>query len=418
MSELLSKFREQHPVYKDTDDATLADGIYNKYYAGKIDRPSFDAKVGLTPAAPAQADPSYNKNLEPFSGGLLPLSRSEYGGDVSFDSDAGIFGPIKRAFQLPGQVFRGEVNPLSDEGSMRALEMASVITPMSPIARMGGGMASTGTDIKAPSGLAGQAAYRQPQKSSPTRAALKEATSSGYREARELGAEYTPQSISKWADDTLKTLDAEGRIAENFPKVHALINKLRNPPEGSKSISLESVDALYKRLGDLGANPDEGKVAALVQKSLDDFHARLGPEALVAGTATPAKAAEILKTARGNAAAGFRSDRITGMEKTAARRTAAANSGRNTDNAIRQRLTSLIESQKGSRGLSKAEEQAIDDIIFGRPTKNAARFFGNLLGGGGGLGSAFLGGGAGYAGATALGPAGALLAVIPPARTS
>jgi hypothetical protein len=135
---------------------------------------------------------------------------------------------------------------------------------------------------------------------------------------------------------------------------------------------------------------------------------------MVAGTATPAKAAEVLKEARGNAAAGFRSDRVTGVEKTIARRTAAANSGRNLDNTIRQRLTSLIESTKGSRGLSEAEEKAIDDIIFGRPSKNAARMISNLLGGGGGLGSTLLSGGAAAGGAATMGPIGALLGLIPP----
>lgn len=360
-----------------------------------------DLHVGLAPQQPQPGDEGYNENAEPFMGDMLPVSREEYGGPVSFNSDAGLLGSMKRAVQLPGQVMSGEVDPMSESGSMQTLEAALMVSPMSAVSRMGK--------------LAPKSSFKAKKPVSPTREALQEATSAGYKEARDMGAEYTPQSISKWADDTLNALDAEGRIAENYPKVHALIEKVRNPPDGATSVTLESVDALYKRLGDLGADVNEGKVASLVQKGLDDFHATLDPSALVAGTTTPQRAAQVLKEARGNAAAGFRSDRVTGLEKTSERRTAAANSGRNADNNIRQRLTSLIESAKGSRGLTKAEEQAIDDIIFGSPTKNAARYIGNLMGAGGGLGQSAMtvlgaGGGAAMGGT----PGAIAGAMIPP----
>jgi hypothetical protein len=57
MAELLDSYRQQYPAYKDVDDTTLANGIYNKYYAGKIDRAAFDQKIGLS-SAPKQEDPN------------------------------------------------------------------------------------------------------------------------------------------------------------------------------------------------------------------------------------------------------------------------------------------------------------------------------------------------------------------------
>lgn len=333
---------------------------------------------------------------------ILPFSRSAEG-ETSFDPNVGVMGMVKRAFTAPGEVMRGELDPQSEEGMRRATEFAGALTPMGAAGRVSGSVFSP------------KRAYKTVTPPVPTREELKAATTAGYGEARAMGAEYAPTPMKEWAEGTINQLNTEGRIASNYPKVHRLLEEISTPPEGAKSITLESVDALYKELGHLGGDPAEGTVASIAQRSLDDFHAALDPSSLVAGTATPQRAAEVLREARGNAAAGFRSDRVTGLEKTAARRTAAANSGRNTDNAIRQRLTSLIESTKGSRGLSKQEEDAIDNIIFGSKPKNLARNVGNLLGGGGGLGTSMLAAGGAAGGAATMGPMGAALGLLPPA---
>ncbi len=342
---------------------------------------------------------------KPYKGGIIPFSKDE-NGDVSFDSDAGLLGPIKRTVMLPGQVLRGEIDHNSDEGVARTMEAALMMSPMGVAQRASGSVPFA------------KSAYHAVKKKAPTREALKAATDAGYKEARDMGMEYSPKAIAGWADDMARALDADGRIAENYPEVHSLLKKLRNPPQGARSVNLESIDAAYRELGRMAGSPDRAKAsaAAMVQRGLDDFHSGLDPSAVVAGSATPERAAKVLKDARGNAAAGFRSDRITGLEETVARRAAAANSGRNTDNTIRQRLASLIESAKGSRGLTEAEEQAIDDIIIGRPSKNVARYFGNLMGGGGGLGQALMSAmGAGGGFAAGGGPGAVVGAAIPSA---
>lgn len=349
--------------------------------------------------APAQLEQEAPERKKVFSGALLPLSR--YSDDsIEFDSDAGIVGSMKRVVQAPADVLSGKLDPMSDEGSMRALEMATAISP-APLA----------SKSAAPLG------FLAPRQKVPTRAELKSATDQGYKAARDLGAEYDANAVASWARETVKQLNKEGRIAETYPEVHGLLRKLSNPPSGGNpTVTLEVIDALYKELGRLGGATETHKASAanIVQKSLDDFHANLGPEALSAGTASPQAAAQILKEARGNAAAGFRSDKITGLEKTIERRTAAAGSGRNMDNQIRQRLTTFIESRKGSRGLTKAEAQAIDDVIMGKPSKNALRYFGNLMGGGGGIMSTAQMMGAAGAGSFLMGPAGLALGAIPP----
>jgi hypothetical protein len=356
------------------------------------------------PADQAQTAPT-GPASKPFS--ILPFSEDRQG-NVNFDSDAGVVGALKRTVQLPAQVYRGEVDPYSQGGADRTLEAALTATPLGVAARA------------APGGLlSGARSYRQPVKPVPTRDEIGAAVTEGYTNARDLGAAYKPSSIADWATNTANGLDADGRIAENFPKVHALLNRLKNPPESSDdesvTVTLETLDALHRALGKIGADPNEGDAASFVQRQLGEFQNNMGVADVVSGAASPQEALRLIRDARGNAAAGFRSDRITGVEDTIGLRSDAANSGRNFDNTTRQRLASLLLSAKGSRGLSEAEEAAIRQVIEGTPGKNTARYVGNTLGGGGGLGQTLLGLAAGGGGMATMGPGGLALGLLPPA---
>ena len=57
--------------------------------------------------------------------------------DFRFSSDAGILGSIKRALTLPGDVVTGKVDPKSPEGIGRALELATMASPVNPAVRAG-----------------------------------------------------------------------------------------------------------------------------------------------------------------------------------------------------------------------------------------------------------------------------------------
>ena len=72
-------------------------------------------------------------------GTLLPVRHDEQG--MHFDSDAGVLGAAKRAVMLPGQVLKGDVDPMSEEGRNRAMEMAAFATPGSVASRSGVGFA-------------------------------------------------------------------------------------------------------------------------------------------------------------------------------------------------------------------------------------------------------------------------------------
>jgi hypothetical protein len=322
-------------------------------------------------------------------------------GYPEFNSDEGLLGMAKRAAQASGDVFTGKLDPYSEEGQQRATEFAAVFSPRGAATRVAGSL------------FAPKAASKIP-----TRKELQKASDDGYKQAKALGAEYKGEALQGWASQTINELNANSQLARNYPEVHNILEGLTTLPAGTDpKVSLGVINEMYKELGRLGGNIDPAKAAAanFVQRSLDDFHAGLGPQHMAGGTAAPVQAAAILKEARGNAAAGFRDDKISGVEYASKLRTASAGSGRNSDNQNRARLTSFLLNRKGSRGLSKSEIQAVEDVIIGKPTKNAARYFGNLLGGGGGIMGTAQAGATAALGFGALGPEGLALGLLPPA---
>ena len=115
-------------------------------------------------------------------------------------------------------------------------------------------------------------------------------------------------------------------------------------------------------------------------------------------------AAEALANARGNYAAAMRSDKLTGVADASDLRAAAANSGMNLDNSIRQRVVSILNSPKQSAGFSPDELAALNQVARGTAPRNVLRWVGNLFGGGGGLGAVASGGVSGAIGDAAGGP--------------
>lgn len=341
----------------------------------------------------------------PYKGTILPFSRDEKG-NIGFDSDAGLVGTIKRAIMAPGDVLTGKLDPYSPEGQERAFEAAGVMSPL-PAPMRAGERAIPGVALST----------RKVPAKVPTAAELKAASDAAYKKVGEMGVEYPVWSVKGMADDIAASLEKEAYFAENNPELFTLLNKYRNSPEGAIGSSLQSLDAFRKRLGDIAMSIDPSKSAAasIAIKAVDRFidTARTTPP--VAGASAPSRAAQLagpqppnftmgegpriptatelaeeaartIVQARGNASARFRSNDLTGIENAAELRAAAAGSGRNLGNTIRQRLASFILDEGNIRGFSAQELAAIREVVEGTATTNTIRQVSNMLGGGGGLG--------------------------------
>tara|TARA_R100000315_G_C5234496_1_gene145849 strand:- start:1359 stop:2840 length:1482 start_codon:yes stop_codon:yes gene_type:complete len=310
---------------------------------------------------------------------VVPVSDDVYG-NVSFDPNAGIVGGLKRGIEAPGAVLRGEAPP------EQLLETALMASPMPTASR------------------AASRAYRTMVPTAPTREALQEAAQEGYKAVKDSGAEYSVPAIKEFAQNLQGRLDAEGFIEPITGGVHELIKKLVRVPKNSVAVPITSLDAFRRRMSALQGNPDNtiSAAASIGIKAVDDFIEAAGKTPSMAGPRSPSGAAELaakaIVPARANAAAGFRSDAIRKLEDAVELRSGGSHSGLNVDNTIRQKIASLLLNDKKMRGFNATEKEAMRDVVRGSPTKNAARYLSNLLGGGGGMAQSLKMAGGGLAG--------------------
>lgn len=351
-----------------------------------------------------------------YSGTLLPFSKAA-DGSVSFDSNAGVVGAFKRAFTLPHDVMTGEIDPMSGEGMDRAMEMATIVSPVNPGIRAG--------DKVVPG--AARAAFRRAPV--PTSDELLKAGAQGFDAMRTTGAQYPSASVKAMAERAMIKMNEAGFDDVTAPKTFRTLRALASPPENSVA-TISNLHSARKTFGKIGQNfndpTDQGAARTAIGEldrfiGMDDPGAAMAQSAAGQGTATPGpgmagrvEAARLLAEANANYAAGRRSDLTQGIERAADLRAASANSGQNTGNAIRQRVASALLREKDTAGFSAAEKDALEGIVRGSRAANATRTAGNLLGGGGGLGGLTASGIGGAAGATMGGPAGAAAGAVLP----
>lgn len=352
--------------------------------------------------ARARAKAAAEKGDQSYTSTILPFSKDAEG-NVSFDSNAGLLGAAKRAFMLPGDAMAGKVDPTSEEGIGRALEFAGTFSPASPGVR-------TGTGI-----IPGE--KQQLRKSVPAVPSADDLFAEAGRNfdaMRDSGVDYASSAVKNTAQAVRSRLEEQGFDAEVAGKTHRILEKLSNPPENSVA-SIKGLHSARKTFGKIAQNfndPTDQAAATQAIRGLDEFIGTDDPAAVVAGAA--ADAAGALKAGNANYAAASRSDALTGVERAADLRAAAANSGANTGNAIRQRIASALLKPKDASGYTPEELAALEKIVTGTPAQNATRYVGNLLGGGGGLGQMLTAAVGAATGGAAGGSAGAAVGAAAP----
>jgi hypothetical protein len=316
---------------------------------------------------------------QPYTGSILPFS-TDTQGNASFDSNAGILGGIKRLAQsaysaasAPGDVYSGKLATPYSGGSAeaspevtdRALQFSTMFSPASAALRAGEIIPG---EISASAGV-------------PSAPQLKNAASSGYDAARSSLTTIPGDVVANMAQGAQQSLlNEHGIIPETAPKTYAILDKLANPPSGGFGTypGLAAARSGLSALTSEGGT--EGLAAQKIIPKLNEFIDAISPQAA---------------DARANYAAAMRSNSLTGdLDKAntgileqAEARAHASHSGSNMDNAIRQRVATLLQSPQNLAGFSQSEIDALNNVVQGGIVRNASRRVGNFLGGGGGLGS-------------------------------
>lgn len=322
-----------------------------------VDHDPFAVSPRLTPV---DHDP-FAANSEPYA--ILPVSEDDKG-NVRFDSNAGMLGSLKRLLMHPGNVASGKVDPFSDEGIAATTDLAGMIAPASVVTRMA----------------------RTARVAAPSREQLFDTADAGFDAVRAKGVKYDAGAFRKKVDELRASLESDGFLPEDAPKTHGMLSGF----DGADPLPITKMMSTRRSLGNKMRdfnNPSEQAAAGIAQRGVDDFLSNPPAGSVVSGPAQEAAAA--YREARGNWAAAERSKTLGEKDYRADLNAATANSGMNVDNAVRQQAKALLLNKKLLAGFSAEEIAALDDVARGTPSRNAVRFLGNILGGGGGIGSAF-----------------------------
>lgn len=292
----------------------------------------------------------------------------------------------KQAYSAPYRAMTGEL-PMTDvdgntseQAIAEALNMATMASPSSVSLRAGEKM------------VPGAATNLVPAKEALSAEALKKAAREGYEQAANSGVDFDPNAVKGLTDEITQTLFDKGLIDETAPKTNSLLKRLGAAPKPASddelvTAPLTSIEAARKSFNAAARNfgdPPDAEAARLARERLDQFLREPPSGAVLSGDAEAAS--RLYREADKNWAAAKKSDLLTGAEEAADLRAAAANSGQNTGNALRQRIASALINQKTSSRFSDAEKEALEGVVRGTKAENATRYISNLLGGGGGLG--------------------------------
>lgn len=227
------------------------------------------------------------------------------------------------------------------------------------------------------------------------------AADQNYANMRGFGVEISKPAMNGVADNITSELLAEGYRPRNAPKVFDAIDELRNPAGQNHEIS--DIDSVRKVFGKARMDPSERDAARRAIGHIDDYLADLGnrPQDVVVNPQFAGRVGEEAKAARGNYAAGKRSEDIDEALDQAERQAARSGAGHNINNSIRQRLSALRNNKKKMMGWTDDEKTELDGVINGTATSNAARQAGKFAPHG--IVSTVLAAGAGHAIAPGIG---------------
>lgn len=228
---------------------------------------------------------------------------------------------------------------------------------------------------------------------------LKAAAKQGYKSAAVREFEIESQAVSNAAAGIRAKLDAEGFDEIIGTKAHGILKRLENSPDGS-TVSGLNLHSIQKTLGKAAGSmdPQEKAAAAMALREFNEFVENVPAGKVLKGSADDFVAT--MREANGNYSRAMQSANIDQKIITAETRAAAANSGMNVANTIRQRMADVKLNPKQNRGMHADDIAAAGQIAEGTTTGNLVRKLGNMAGGGGGMGTL-------VAGAAGMGAAGA-----------
>lgn len=228
---------------------------------------------------------------------------------------------------------------------------------------------------------------------------LKNEAKKGYQSTAVRELEIAPKSVSDAAAGIRAKLDAEGFDEIIGTKAHGILKRLESVPDESTVTGL-NLHSIQKTLGKAAGNidPQEKAAASMALREFNQFLENVPAGSVLKGSADDF--VNTMREANANYSRAMQAGNIDNKIITAETRAAAASSGMNVANTIRQRMADVKLNPKQNRGMHPDDVAAAGQIAEGTTGGNLVRKLGNIAGGGGGLGTL-------AAGAAGIGAAGA-----------
>lgn len=255
-----------------------------------------------------------------------------------------------------------------------------------------------------------------PKPVTPTTEGLYDVANAGFNAARDSGLRLDPRAFNQLADTTMAKLQQKGFDADLAPDTFKQLEKMRMAAPDGAYVDIANVQTMRDALKNAAQNFSNPREQRAATQALNDLMGYLGGDTtrdVIAGDA--AKGVGELSRAIKNWGAGARSETLDNAAWRAELNAGSANSGQNINNANRQELKAILKNDKKSSGFSNDELAQMERVVTGTGAGNTARYIGNLLGGGGGLGQITGSGIGAGVGAALAGPVGAGVgAAVPP----
>lgn len=374
----------------------------------------------LTPKAPAPTTTPQQRQLIDFENvlpaatqGTSPNTDQYKGKLISSDAYQNDAGEIQYKDPVSGKIVttdsKAQVairDPADNTIKIYQRSDATNESPATGVARVLAPGLMTGAPTRLPGG-AGAVASAVKAAEPPSIGQIKQAASAAYNSTPVTSLEVKPQTLRNFGDTIRATLNEAGFDENVAPKTFGILNNVAKVPEEA-IVTGRNLHSIRKVLGKAtqAADPTEKQAAREAMRAFDQFVENIPAQGIIKGD--PAAASAAFKEGNANWSAASRAANIDKKLTQAELRAAAANSGTNVANTIRQRMADVLINPKLRQGYSPEELAQMEQIVRGTFTRNAMRFTGNMLGGGGGLGAVAVG----TAGGLATGGPGAALPLV------
>lgn len=225
----------------------------------------------------------------------------------------------------------------------------------------------------------GAAAAKMTQAPGPVIPSTKEVKASAkaaFNAADEAEAIIKPAPLQKLTQDVIGDATDFGYLPGLHPRINAVIQELERV--NSSNITTKGMMTLRKVAQNAAKSndPAEQALGSQIINRIDDMMETLGPDDIVQGdidgaASSWAKGRELWNQFR-------KSEKIDKALSKADRQAQKAGSGGNTDNALRQRISAILDNDKARRGFTKDEIATMEAIVKGSRTTNAARLLGKF----------------------------------------